>query len=34
MPTMNLSLSREFVAFVEEQTASGAYGTASEVVRA
>ncbi len=33
MPTMNVSLSAELVAFVEEEVASGHYGTASEVVR-
>lgn len=33
MPTMNVSLSREFVEFVEREMASGEYGTASEVVR-
>lgn len=33
MPTMNVSLSDEFVEFVEEEIASGEYGTASEVVR-
>ncbi|MGE5546756.1 MAG: type II toxin-antitoxin system ParD family antitoxin [Solirubrobacterales bacterium] len=33
MPTMNVSLSAEFVDFVEGQIASGEYGTASEVVR-
>lgn len=33
MPTMNVSLSDEFVDFVESQIASGEYGTASEVVR-
>jgi antitoxin ParD1/3/4 len=33
MPTMNVSLSAELVAFVEEEIASGQYGTASEVVR-
>jgi antitoxin ParD1/3/4 len=36
MPTMNVSLSAEFVAFVafvEDEVASGEYGTASEVVR-
>lgn len=33
MPTMNVSLSSEFVEFVEGEIASGDYGTASEVVR-
>ena len=33
MPTMNVSLSAELVAFVEKEVASGEYGTASEVVR-
>jgi antitoxin ParD1/3/4 len=33
MPTMNVSLSAELVAFVEGEVASGEYGTASEVVR-
>ncbi|HEY0524338.1 MAG TPA: type II toxin-antitoxin system ParD family antitoxin [Stellaceae bacterium] len=33
MPTMNVSLSAEFVEFVEGEVASGDYGTASEVVR-
>jgi antitoxin ParD1/3/4 len=33
MPTMNVSLSDEFVEFVESEIASGEYGTASEVVR-
>ncbi len=33
MPTMNVSLSSELAAFVEEEVASGEYGTASEVVR-
>lgn len=33
MPTMNVSLPAEFVAFVEGEVASGEYGTASEVVR-
>lgn len=33
MPTMNVSLSAEMVAFVEAEIASGQYGTASEVVR-
>jgi antitoxin ParD1/3/4 len=33
MPTMNVSLSAELVAFVEGEVASGQYGTASEVVR-
>jgi antitoxin ParD1/3/4 len=33
MPTMNVSLSAELVAFVEDEVASGQYGTASEVVR-
>lgn len=33
MPTMNVSLSAEFVEFVEDEIASGEYGTASEVVR-
>jgi antitoxin ParD1/3/4 len=30
---MNVSLSAELVAFVEDEVASGQYGTASEVVR-
>ncbi len=33
MPTMNVSLSNEFVEFVESEVESGEYGTASEVVR-
>ncbi len=33
MPTMNVSLANELVAFVEGEVASGEYGTASEVVR-
>lgn len=33
MPTMNVSLSAEMVAFVEDEVATGEYGTASEVVR-
>jgi antitoxin ParD1/3/4 len=33
MATMNVSLSDEFVSFVEHEIASGEYGTASEVVR-
>jgi antitoxin ParD1/3/4 len=33
MPTMNVSLSPELATFVEEEVASGEYGTASEVVR-
>ena len=33
MATMNVSLSDEFVAFVESEVASGGYATASEVVR-
>jgi len=33
MPTMNVSLSSELAAFVEDEIASGEYGTASEVVR-
>jgi antitoxin ParD1/3/4 len=33
MATMNVSLSAEFVEFVEREIASGAYATASEVVR-
>lgn len=33
MPTMNVSLSSEFVEFVEAAVASGEYGTASEVMR-
>lgn len=33
MPTMNVSLSSEFVEFVEGEIACGDYGTASEVVR-
>jgi len=34
MPTMNVSLSSELAAFVEDEIASGEYGTTSEVVRA
>ena len=33
MATMNVSLSDEFVAFVEAEIASGEYASASEVVR-
>jgi antitoxin ParD1/3/4 len=33
MATMNVSLSEEFADFVEGEVASGAYATASEVVR-
>ncbi len=33
MPTMNVSLSAELAAFVEDEVASGEYTTASEVVR-
>jgi antitoxin ParD1/3/4 len=33
MATMNVSLSDEFVAFVEGEIASGEYASASEVVR-
>ncbi len=33
MATMNVSLSQEFADFVEAQVASGAYASASEVVR-
>jgi antitoxin ParD1/3/4 len=33
MATMNVSLSDEFVAFVEREVASGEYASASEVVR-
>ena len=33
MATMNVTLSDEFVAFVENEVASGAYSSASEVVR-
>lgn len=33
MPTMNVSLSEEFVGFVNGEVASGEYATASEVVR-
>jgi len=33
MATMNVSLSDEFVAFVEREVASGEYTSASEVVR-
>jgi len=33
MATMNVSLSDEFVAFVENEVASGGYASASEVVR-
>ncbi len=33
MATMNVSLSEEFAEFVEAQVASGAYASASEVVR-
>ncbi len=34
MPTMNVSLTAEFVEFIEREVAAGEYGTASEVVRA
>jgi antitoxin ParD1/3/4 len=33
MKTLNVSLSKEFAEFVEAQVASGAYASASEVVR-
>jgi antitoxin ParD1/3/4 len=33
MPTMNVSLPAELADFVEQEVASGDYGTASEVVR-
>jgi len=33
MATMNVSLSEEFVDFVNREVASGEYGSASEVVR-
>jgi antitoxin ParD1/3/4 len=33
MATMNVSLSDEFAAFVEEEVASGEYASASDVVR-
>jgi antitoxin ParD1/3/4 len=33
MATMNVSLSDEFVTFVENEVASGSYASASEVVR-
>lgn len=33
MATMNVSLSKDFTEFVEAQVASGAYASASEVVR-
>lgn len=33
MPTMNVSLPQGLVEFVEEEVASGAYASASEVVR-
>jgi antitoxin ParD1/3/4 len=33
MPTMNVSLPAELAQFVEQEVASGGYGTASEVVR-
>ena len=33
MPTMNVSLPAELTEFVEQEVASGDYGTASEVVR-
>ena len=33
MATMNVSLSRDFLDFVNEEVASGEYGSASEVVR-
>lgn len=33
MATMNVSLSDEFVAFVESEVAAGEYASASEVVR-
>ena len=33
MPTMNVSVSKEFVDFVNREVASGEYGSASEVVR-
>ena len=33
MPTMNVSLSKDFVDFVNREVSSGEYGSASEVVR-
>jgi antitoxin ParD1/3/4 len=33
MPTMNVSLPKPLVDFVEDEVSSGAYATASEVVR-
>ena len=33
MPTMNVSLTPEFVRFIEGEVKSGAYASASEVVR-
>jgi antitoxin ParD1/3/4 len=33
MPTMNVSLPAELVAFVEDEVIAGEYGSASEVVR-
>jgi antitoxin ParD1/3/4 len=33
MPTMNVSLPKSLVDFVEDEVTSGGYGTASEVVR-
>ena len=33
MPTMNVSLSEQFVDFINNEVASGEYSTASEVVR-
>jgi antitoxin ParD1/3/4 len=33
MPTMNVSLPAELIAFVEDEVTAGEYGTASEVVR-
>jgi antitoxin ParD1/3/4 len=33
MPTMNVSLTPEFVRFIEGEVESGAYASASEVVR-
>ena len=33
MPTLNVSLTREFASFIEEAVASGDYVSASEVVR-
>jgi antitoxin ParD1/3/4 len=33
MPTMNVSLTPEFIRFIENEVESGAYASASEVVR-